>query len=328
MAPIVPVAAVPEHAAAAHGRDILAAALAENGAAAKWRESPSSAHIGRSYAEAVARLDAAGRPVIENFRGTLPVESDRLPRDPAPMAQWRCRGGGIMLRYRQFSVLCGMLAAVALSPSAGRADSRPIVVELFTSQGCSSCPPADKLLGELAPRSDVLALGFHISYWDSLGWKDPLSSQASTDRQKAYARRFSGGRVYTPQMVVEGVNEMVGSDRAAVLAALREAQPAVFAPVNFAADRRSVTVGAGSGSGEVLLVHFAQRRATQVGAGENAGRALEDINGVETLATLGAWNGAKAAFPIEPPDPGKGIAILVQAADGKILGAAAVKAEN
>src|SRR5260221_6484049 len=121
---------------------------------------------------------------------------------------------------------------------------------------------------------------------------------------------------------------MVGSHREEVLTALREAHPVAAAPVNFAADRRSVTVGAGSGAGEVLLARFAQRRATQVAAGENAGRALEDINGVEKLTTLGAWNGTKAAFPIEPPDPGKGIAILGQAADGTILGAAALKNEN
>src|SRR6266705_4449724 len=106
------------------------------------------------------------------------------------------------------ALLCGLLfAAMPVG-----AEPRPVVVELFTSQGCSSCPPADALLGELAKRGDVLALGFHISYWDSLGWKDPLSSKSATERQKAYARHFTDGRVYTPQMVVDGTSEMVGSD--------------------------------------------------------------------------------------------------------------------
>jgi hypothetical protein len=122
--------------------------------------------------------------------------------------------------------------------SPATADARPVVVELFTSQGCSSCPPADALLGELARRGDVLALGFHISYWDGLGWRDPFSSQSSTDRQRAYARLLGTGQVYTPQMVVDGRREMVGSDRAAVLAALRDARPQAVAPVAFAGDRR------------------------------------------------------------------------------------------
>src|SRR6266404_8350655 len=87
---------------------------------------------------------------------------------------------------------------------------KPVVVELFTSQGCSSCPPADALLGELARRDDVIALGFHISYWDSLGWKDPFSRPQSTERQRVYARLF-GGQIYTPQLVVDGTIEMVGS---------------------------------------------------------------------------------------------------------------------
>jgi hypothetical protein len=209
-----------------------------------------------------------------------------------------------------------------VSPAA--ADGRPVVVELFTSQGCSSCPPADALLGELASRRDVLALGFHISYWDGLGWKDPFSSQSSTDRQRAYARQFGRGQVYTPQMVVDGRREMVGSDRGAVLAALSEAQPQAVAPVAFAGDRRSVTVGAGPGSGSVLLVRFAQKRTTRVGAGENARRTLEDVNGVQSLTTLGAYQGTALSFAIEPPGAGEGLAVLVQRPDGRMLGAGAL----
>ena len=223
-------------------------------------------------------------------------------------------------RTARLAALCLGLAVVAAPASA---DPRPVVVELFTSQGCSSCPPADALLGELARRGDVLALGFHISYWDSLGWKDPLSSQASTDRQKAYARRF-GGRVYTPQIVVDGMREMVGSDRAAVLAALGKERPEAVAPVNFAADQRSVAIGAGDGKGEALLVRFVRQRTTDVAAGENAGRILRDANGVRELTTLGAWDGSARSFPIEPPGAGEGIAVLVQASDGRMLGAAAL----
>jgi hypothetical protein len=202
------------------------------------------------------------------------------------------------------------------------ADPRPVVVELFTSQGCSSCPPADALLGELAKKSDVLALGFHINYWDSLGWKDPLSSPGSTERQKTYARRLGDGRVYTPQMVVDGVSEMVGSDREAVLGAVHAARPAALAAVSFADDRRSVAIGGGAGNGEIVLVRFLQHRKTDVGAGENGGRVANDFNGVESLTWLGAWQGSRLSFPIEPPAAGEGLAVLVQAPDGHMLGAA------
>jgi hypothetical protein len=215
-----------------------------------------------------------------------------------------------------------LLGCLALMSSPVTADTRPVVVELFTSQSCSSCPPADALLGELARRGDVVALGFHISYWDGPGWTDPFSSQSSTDRQRAYARLFDLGQVYTPQMVVDGAHEMVGSDRNEVLAAVRDARPEPIAPVTFAADRRSVAIGAGDGRGNVLLVRFARKRTTRVAGGENARRTLEDVNGVEMLASLGSWNGSALSFAIEPPAAGEGVAVLVQAPDGRMLGAA------
>jgi len=219
-----------------------------------------------------------------------------------------------------------LMTAVAASAFGARVQAapKPVVLELFTSQGCSSCPPADALLRELARRDDVLALGFHISYWDRLGWKDPLSSEASTERQRSYARRLNGGQIYTPQMVIEGSGDMVGSNRAAVLAALHEARPVAAAAVTFAPDRRSVRIGAGTGDGSVLLVRFIRHQTTEVAAGENAGRILQDANGVRSLTTLGEWTGPARDFPIQPPAAGEGLALLVQAADGKILAAGTV----
>jgi hypothetical protein len=227
-------------------------------------------------------------------------------------------------RSHNVPLTCALLGCLVLMSSSATADMRPVVVELFTSQSCSSCPPADALLGELAGRDDVVALGFHISYWDGSGWKDPFSSQSSTDRQRAYARLFGLGQVYTPQMVVDGAHEMVGSDRNEVLAAVRDARPETIAPVTFAADRRSVAIGAGDGRGNVLLVRFAQKRTTRVAGGENARRTLQDVNGVEMLASLGGWNGSALSFVIEPPTAGEGVAVLVQAPDGRMLGAAAL----
>ena len=230
------------------------------------------------------------------------------------------------MRQTLMAVGGALLLALAAAFTPAVADQRPLVVELFTSQGCSSCPPADALLAELARREDVLALGFHISYWDRLGWKDPLSSEASTNRQKAYASHLNGGQVYTPQMVVEGTRDLVGSDRAAVLQVLGEARPLAVASIRFADDRRSVAIGAGTGHGNVLLVRFLRQQTTDVSAGENAGRILRDANGVRSLATLGDWDGSARQFPVEPPAAGEGLAVLVQAADGKILGAGYITA--
>ena len=229
-----------------------------------------------------------------------------------------------MTRFHNVPLTCALLGALGLVSASASADTRPVVVELFTSQSCSSCPPADALLGELARRGDVVALGFHISYWDGLGWKDPFSSRSSTDRQRVYARLFGLGQIYTPQMVVDGAREMVGSDRDQVLAAVRDARPETIAPVAFAADRRSVAIGAGDGRGNVLLVQFAQNRTTRVAGGENARRTLQDANGVEMLTALGSWNGSALSFAIEPPADGEGLAVLVQAPDGRMLGAAAL----
>jgi hypothetical protein len=204
------------------------------------------------------------------------------------------------------------------------AETRPVVVELFTSQGCSSCPPADALLGELARRPDVIALGYHIDYWDGLGWKDPLSSPEATARQRNYARQFGHGQVYTPQIVIDGTDEAIGSDRSAVNSLLKQAKSEAIAPVMFAENGRKVAVGAGHGNGKILLVRLARQRTTRVDAGENAHRTLADANGVEALTVLGEWQGTMVDFPVEPPSPGEGLAVLVQAPDGRVLGAASL----
>lgn len=230
-----------------------------------------------------------------------------------------------MSRFAVIAKLSFLAGMVIAAPSAW-CETRPVVVELFTSQGCSSCPPADALLGKLAQRPDVIALGFHIDYWDRLGWKDPLSSEDATARQRTYARRFNGGQVYTPQMVVDGTREMVGSDQGAVASGIRAAQPEAAAPVHFSNDGRRVSIGPGRGSGTILLVRFVRHRTTRIGAGENASRTAEDSNAVKTIARLGDWSGSGRDLAIDPPAKGEGIAVLVQAADGQILAAGATYA--
>ncbi|HEX4505289.1 MAG TPA: DUF1223 domain-containing protein [Alphaproteobacteria bacterium] len=221
-----------------------------------------------------------------------------------------------------------VLAALVLSSLAvpALAGGRPVVVELFTSQGCSSCPPADALLNELAGRQDVLALGFHVDYWDRLGWKDPLSTPGATMRQHDYAAAFGRNEVYTPQMVIDGTRQAVGSDRGAVLRAIADAQPVKAAPIAFAADGRSVSVGAGTGRGKVLVIRYLLKRTTEVQRGENAGRAAIDANGVDSIREAGEWTGQRLELPLDAAGVGHGLAILIQGRDGQILGAAVLPA--
>ncbi len=216
--------------------------------------------------------------------------------------------------------------ALLLAPRA-RAATGPVVVELFTSQGCSSCPPADALLTELAARPDVLALSFHVTYWDRLGWRDPFSLPAATERQRRYAATLRGaalgeGQVYTPQAVVQGARDAVGSDRRALSAALAAAAPAAV-PMALAEDGAQLAVAAGEGAGSGLfwLVGFDRMHSTAVGSGENGGRRLSHSNVVRSLASLGAWQGRPARLAAPRP-VGERAAVLLQAADGRVLGAA------
>ena len=227
--------------------------------------------------------------------------------------------------FAMFSIalaLCALGAQAAMA-----AETRPVVVELFTSQGCSSCPPADALLGELARRADVIALGFHITYWDGAQWRDPLSRAGSTERQRAYDEHLTNGQIYTPQMVVEGSEDVVGSDRRLVLAALDKAKPVAGTTVTFAPDRRSVAIGAGiapAGAG-VLIARYVLKTSTQVKGGENAGHPAIDVNAVTSLKMIGDWSGKAVSFPLDPPGDNEGLAVLVQAPDGRFLGAASTE---
>ena len=220
-----------------------------------------------------------------------------------------------------------MLAGAVIGRA--RAASSPVLVELFTSQGCSSCPPADAYLTELAREPGLLALAYHVDYWDDLGWRDPFSSPAATARQRAYARAMALRSVYTPQMVISGRFETVGSDRHRVAAAIAKAAAIASATVvalTSAAGALTAEIGAGTGQGEVWLVTYDLRQETHVRAGENSGRTLTNVNIVRDIEKLGPWNGAPVTFAREVLQPGGGAAAFVQAGDGAVLGAAAFNA--
>ncbi len=220
------------------------------------------------------------------------------------------------------ALLLSLRLAFPLAPA--QAGERPIVVELFTSEGCSSCPPADALLAELASRPDVLALSFHVDYWDRLGWKDPYSSREATERQNRYATLLDLATVYTPQIVVDGKWQAVGSDRADVERALDQARRDRHdVPVTLALDhgQAQVKLGPGSdGAAAILLIGFDRRHVTAVKRGENSGRTLAHVDVVRGLEELARSSAGEITVPI--PWPCDRIAAVVQAADGRVLGVA------
>jgi hypothetical protein len=221
----------------------------------------------------------------------------------------------------QRRALLAAIAALGIAPGA-RGAGAPVVLELFTSQGCSSCPPADALLGELARRPGVIALAWHVDYWDALGWHDPYASRLSTDRQRAYATRL-GTEVFTPGLVVDGTTMLVGSARAEVEAAIAAASP-LGVPVAIASgpDGAQARIGAASGAVTALFVAWDPMHETSVGAGENGGRRLREFHIVRTASVLGAWDGTARDIPLPAIAPGQGATVLVQAPDLRVVGAA------
>lgn len=228
-----------------------------------------------------------------------------------------------------------VVLAIVLAVGLGTADAadrdRPVVVELFTSQSCNACPPADAFLGELAKRPGVIALGLHVDYWDYTGWKDPFAQRAHTERQRSYSRTLSQRYIYTPQVVVNGSYQNVGSDRGAVTKLIEKAHNAtnrgpMLAVVGDSL-QRTLRIGRGATpqSATVWLVGFDGKHETAVAAGENSGRRLINYNVVRAMWPIGAWTGAPTELPFDlgsiPPSC-DGAAVFVQADEtGPIIAA-------
>lgn len=189
------------------------------------------------------------------------------------------------------------VAATAISPVAVQADS-PVVVELFTSQGCSSCPPADALMHELAERDDVIALALHVDYWDYIGWKDEFADPNYAKRQRGYAMEASRRSVYTPQMIINGETDIVGTRpmELSQVIAQHAARPETMA-LDVARSGDDLTIaatalGATSGPYLVHMVRYAPERTAKITRGENAGHTLSYANVSEDWKILGQWDGA------------------------------------
>lgn len=206
------------------------------------------------------------------------------------------------------------------------------VIELFTSQGCNSCPPADRVLTEIAKRDDVLALSWAVDYWDYLGWKDTYGKRAHTERQSAYNRAFQRRGNYTPQAVVDGQFQAVGSRTTDVAGAMLAARSRKIPTPELVIQRdgldRIITIGEGLSTAplQVLLVKFDSEAAVPVRGGENARKTLRYTNIVRTHKVVGVWRGLEERIEL-PRDvlknePGEQAAILLQAGVGGPIHAA------
>jgi hypothetical protein len=227
------------------------------------------------------------------------------------------------------------LAEVGVAPGS---PSAPVVVELFTSQGCNSCPPADEFLGELAERPGIIALSLHVDYWDYIGWKDPYASPQATARQRGYVEGLGLRYVYTPQMVIDGRVDVAGLRRNDVLRAIEKAAVGRKAlQVRFErADGGKIVVPAGhapEGGAAVWLAVYDRSHETNVPRGENAGRKLHNYNVVRELSRIGTWRGARMEIPFDMAAAAvqgrDGCAVIVQQGPtGPVLGAAAIQLET
>jgi hypothetical protein len=211
---------------------------------------------------------------------------------------------------------------------------RQVVVELYTSQGCSSCPPADALLSKLADRKDVIALTLPVTYWDMLGWKDTLASEGNTHRQKAYALAMGRGGIYTPQVVVDGVSDVVGSREAQVESAITARGADMRdVPVALSATPEALHISIGAGAerngadATIWLFRILSRASVHIGAGENEGRNLTYRNVVRDVRAVGLWKGQPLSLDLPRDDAintahDAVVAVVQEGGYGRIIGAA------
>ena len=228
-------------------------------------------------------------------------------------------------------------------PMISAADKHPVLIELFTSEGCSSCPPADKVLAFLdrepvVPNAEIIALGLHVDYWDRLGWRDRFSSNEYTRRQEAYARQFKLDSTYTPQMVVDGATELIGSNSGAAVNAVTKSTAAVKGIITIAKADGQLHINIDSlpqhNGANVYLAVAEGKLTSNVSSGENSGSRLEHVAVVRQLNQIGSIPAGQASLTIDqrpPADPDwkaqnlKYVVFVQNAATLQILAAAQSK---
>lgn len=232
-----------------------------------------------------------------------------------------------------WSLSCG--ASIAMGASEAP-PIRPMVLELYTSEGCSSCPPAEALAAELASRADLLVLAFHVDYWDDLGWHDRFSLASATARQRQWARAHASWGVFTPQLIVDGGQSLVGSDAAAVSAALRLARARMAAPASRPFTARvsgaqlliDVPRTTQQGLFDLYAVSYLPRATTRIARGENAGRTISEVNAVRSVSRLATVTEQGSQLHIAlstfPADASKVAVLLQESGSGSVRAALAL----
>ena len=237
--------------------------------------------------------------------------------------------------------LIPLFAGVVLAGPLHAEDGTPKgVVELFTAQGCSSCPPADAAFRKLVNQGNVIALAYHVDYWNYLGWADTLSSKENTERQYGYARTMGRSNVYTPQAIVNGRGHLAGSDLNGINSKIDTYSSegnGLTIPISASmrGDELEIKIGAGQGKANVVMVYFDKEKTIEVEKGENSGKKLSYLHSVTNVETVGMWDGKATSLTLpasvlQRPQL-EGCAILLQSAtaDGDpaaILGATVVMA--
>lgn len=228
-------------------------------------------------------------------------------------------------------VLCiiGLPLVTQASPSVS-ASPRPVVIELFTSQGCNSCPPAEALLGEYANDPNVLSLSFHVDYWDYLGWHDPFELPVSVQRQNGYAAALDLSTLFTPQSIIDGRISRLGSDRRSLVSAIHSKRDGVAMVLSKSNDLMTITLPDTGKTDhfDINVIAYESQATTAVKRGENAGHTLKEYNIVRNFLQLGPWDGHAASMKVSLSGLPAGtdrIAVLIQQPhQGAIIGAASI----
>lgn len=247
------------------------------------------------------------------------------------------------MRFPYYSIFAfGVFAVVPgwFCMAGEAAHSRPVgVVELFTSQGCSSCPKADAAFARVADAKNVVTISYHIDYWNYLGWQDTLGAKENTDRQYAYAKTLGNNNVFTPQIVLNGLQDAKSTNPDVILADLRRMNETgrgvpVDVDADLTKDEMTITIGAGSGKADVVMAYFKKQTTVAIASGENVGKQVTYRNAVTNLETVGMWDGKAMTIKLPAALISKngqdGCAILLQSHDkngnpGRIYGAAALE---